>query len=518
MINATIKEVRVYRGSAVIRRSATVRLTAGLNELVVGGLSPRADPDSLRLFFPAGVVGRDVQIVSGASQATSDETAQQIDELQSRIETLKTMERLWIDNGSFVNRDAYTPDAVAAYLESLPARLSALREERRRLEKELREKQAQKETLKARDAFSRVRLILESPDDREVAFSLEYADTSAGWIATYEIHAAADAAQLQVINRARITQQTGEDWQDVRVTLYTGNPTARQEIPELQKVSLRFPQESALPVFASAMMGAGATGAPMMGMAALAPAPAPRLAVEEAQETEDETMTGYLLPGTRTVPSGATGTVADLQTITVPAELRVVCVPKLDSSAFLAAIIKTADWPLKPADAKIYLDENYCGETRVDPDMTAETFTLSLGRDERVGLSRETIRQKTEEVMFKGLKRVSAEYAIRVTNRTEKPLEIKVLDQLPVSEEKQIVVDCASTDGAAVDEETGKLTWLLTVAGKATEELRFAYTISHPKDKTIRFVRSGEQTGWWFCPSCGAKATGRFCPTCGRPR
>ena len=42
--------------------------------------------------------------------------------------------------------------------------------------------------------------------------------------------------------------------------------------------------------------------------------------------------------------------------------MRIVCIPKLDNNAYLAALIKTENWSLKPSSAKIYLNQNYCGE------------------------------------------------------------------------------------------------------------------------------------------------------------
>ena len=81
-----------------------------------------------------------------------------------------------------------------------------------------------------------------------------------------------------------------------------------------------------------------------------------------AEEADAETMTMYRLPGRYTIPSETLGSMVDLKTVSIPAEMRIVCIPKLDNNAYLAALIKTENWSLKPSSAKIYLNSNYCGE------------------------------------------------------------------------------------------------------------------------------------------------------------
>ncbi|MBQ6163390.1 MAG: hypothetical protein IJK23_02835 [Clostridia bacterium] len=79
-----------------------MRLCAGDNVVLICGLSDSADPDSLRLFFPSGVVGKDMRILSyqeAQPRLPSADAAEELAETQNRIQTLKTVEDLWIANG-----------------------------------------------------------------------------------------------------------------------------------------------------------------------------------------------------------------------------------------------------------------------------------------------------------------------------------------------------------------------------------------------------------------------------------
>ncbi len=526
MIFAPVDEVKVYQNGAVVRRKTTVSLQPGTNEVIISGLSDRADPDSLRLFFSPGVVGKDVQIFSlseAVGRLPSDDLNEEITELQSQSNTLKKMEELWFSNGNYESRGECSNETVESYLEALPGHLEKLRAQQRELCNKILALRAEKEKLEKKESFQVVRLILESADACEAGCEMEYFERSAQWKSTYELHAVADCDEISVVSRARITQQTGEDWENARVSLSTGNPTVQQKIPTLKKLGLRFElvyknrfKPNFLPLGAAKatrLEDDDFCSAPMMA----ASAPVEKMVMEDAEESEAQTMTIYNLPGRRTVPSGALGTMADLKTDKVRADMRIVCIPKLDNNAYLAAMVKTEDWPLKPSSAKIYLNENYCGEIYIAPNPAVEEiFMISLGRDERISIDREEIRSKTENVIFKGQKRRISEYAIRIGNKTDKTLTVLVWDQIPVSSEKQIIVDNVSADGASVDKDTGKLNWSVTVNGKSTVEKRLAYTVCYPKDKAFYEVLTDTASGFKRCPECGAYVEGEFCPECGR--
>lgn len=519
MILAPVESVKVYRNNAVVRRKATAFLQEGSNELVIFGISSTADADSLRLFFPSTVLGKDVQILplnETGDRLPSDEVEDEIVELQNRLDTLKTVEGLWITNGNFESRGECSSAVIEEYLDALPGHLESLRANRKEIEKLLTEAKEKQDKLKKKEFFRAIKLTIESSVSGVTDFEVEYSETNARWISTFEIHTLSDSKDISVLTRARITQSTGEDWENVILSLFTGNPAARQDIPVLKKLSLSFlPEPPKHNGAARGFMEMAAAGAmpPMMGMAM--PAPVMKMAMETAEEVDADTMVGYALPGRRTIISDTTGSVADLKSDTIPAEKRIVCVPKLDSNAYLAAIIKTVDWPLKPSNAKLYLNENYCGEVYVAPDMTEEVYMLSFGKDERIALSRDVVRSKTEDVLLKGQKRKISEFALRITNNQDKALDVIVSDQIPVSSDKQIVVDHIDASGASIDEETGKLNWNLTVNGKSTVEKRLSYTVTYPKDKQLCESRSDVNSGLKICSKCGAYVHGKFCPECG---
>lgn len=499
MIIAPIVEVKIYRNRAIVKRKATVGLRQGTNEVVISGISQYADPDSLRLFFTSGIIGKNIQITSLAEtveRLPSEDLDDEINELQSQIETLNSLQSLWLSNGNFQTRGECSYETIENYLESLPTHLEKLRTKQNELNRRINALKEQKKIQKQKETFQAIKLVLESPQDCDAECEIEYLEKSVQWKSTYEIHAASDFNQITVVSRARITQNTGEDWENVQVFLFTGSPADRQRIPILKKMELGLrpvflPPASA--PFAAAKCDSDFKSTELLRTSSEAVttdlSPVSRLSMEESEISDDETMTIYHLPGKYTVPSGTIGAMLDLKSDLITAEMRIVCVPKLDNNAYLAAFIKTEDWSLKPSFAKVYLNNNYCGEVYIAPNpSTEEVFMISLGRDERISLNYEIISAKTENLLFKGQKRKISEYAIRISNNSSSPQSVLIWDQIPISTDRQIAVENVLVDGASVDKETGKLSWSLTIEGKTTLKKRISYTVNYPKDKPLHEV------------------------------
>jgi hypothetical protein len=109
---------------------------------------------------------------------------------------------------------------------------------------------------------------------------------------------------------------------------------------------------------------------------------------------------------------------------------------------------------------------------------------LSLGRDEDISVKRLKVNDlKSETKFFGDSKRERLAFDITVKNNKNIPIEIEVLDQIPVSRQKEIVINLDEKDNAVYDETYGKLTWKITVPEHKSKNIRFAFNIKSPKSK-----------------------------------
>ena len=497
IVSSKATEVSVYRNSVSVTRTGSAALKEGRSTIFIRGMSKTAKSDSFSIRFPAEIQAVNIQVVNyeeTGEDPGSEKIAKELSELNYKAETYSMLIDLRTKNGDFSSRKDISVEEQEKYLESLPEKLSALHkaineinEEKEKVSKKLKEAEAEEEK-------PLIMVELECSKEGEYPFILQYQEASGRWEPKYEVRFTGEENPLDVYMKARIVQNSGEDWKQVKVTLYTGNPSASQTIPALPSVKLSIYEPPVERVRGkAAMMGASAAAmagdaqmmedaAPMMGMAM-----ANMAVMQTAQATvsEEETMTAFELPDLRDLLSDTDGNIADLQSFKVDANYNSLCIPCAKDTSFLTAAITSADWPLPAASASIYLKEVFAGNVYVNPDSEEDTFILSLGQDERLSVIRKELPEKTQGVFLKNQKKKSHEYLIKITNKSSEDIKVLLKDSVPVSTDKTITVDTTELSGGTVNEENGIINWDLKVAGHSSEEIKLAYTITWPKDKRL---------------------------------
>lgn len=523
-IQTTISAVQVYRRGAEITRKGSAVLEQGTNTIRILGLTGGSDMDTAKLFFPAGTALSDIRFSYETEDEPEDRPSAKITEditaLQRQKEIHELQISLWKSNGTFQGTGKPDLADVENYITRLPDRLNQLYEaindlnsRIRKLEKDLKEA----ERLESRPVITAV---LEVPAAGTYPFELQYHDAHAMWNFVYEIHTDA-AGPVIMKSRARISQSTDEDWENIPVSLLTSTPTGGN-VPELEPVYLSF-RKPARPLAKNALMGRNmmAMSAPMMAMmdsgndAAMAleeTVEMERIETEDAEVSSEETTTEYTLPGKKTIPSGTKGVMADLKAYELAAEYELLAVPKKDVHVYLAAKLKTKDLPSDiKGTAGVYLNGVYAGETAIAPDLTKETLKIPLGKAEGLQASRTEKKRRTSDALLKNQRTTEYVYELKLTNNRSTEATVVIQDQVPYSQEKPIIVEMKNNDQAEAAD-NGILTWKCAVGPKETKVLNLAYNISWPKDKQLYETAIPS-----VCPSCGQTVPDglKFCPECG---
>ena len=67
-------------------------------------------------------------------------------------------------------------------------------------------------------------------------------------------------------------------------------------------------------------------------------------------------------------------------------------------------------------------------------------------------------------------------------------IELKLIDQVPVSNNKGIDVELIEHSEANYNKQKGKLVWKLSINSNETIQKYFSYTIKHPEDQKVRGI------------------------------
>ncbi|MCR4951306.1 MAG: mucoidy inhibitor MuiA family protein [Solobacterium sp.] len=523
-IETIIRKVSLYRSGCTLTREGGVSLSAGTQACRIEGLTSGASTDSVRIRTSEGCTASGVQVMYPDEEEQKKRTEEidgQIALCDARMAAVDTQEALWKENIRFPKKENAELDLLLRYADLLPEKLEECAKKKAQLKKEKEQLLKQREEIEKKISRPYVTVLLTAEKEGTYYVQAEYNDYSASWNPVYEIRAEGEEDPLLLRLRAAMRQNTGEDWKDVPVTLYTGNPSVSGNIPVLPETHLKFREEvkyarmASAPMAKNMMLGAASA---MMDMA-MADGATAEMSFEEAAMTsaevnEGETMTEYVLPGVWSIVSDSSDVMADLNRKEIPCSYHVVSVPKKDAGAYLAAEVKTADLEdILNSSASVYLKGTYAGDVMINADLTKETYDLSLGKDETVKVKREQKKKYTSSVLLKGQTKTEYVYEITVVSNKKKDCRITVIDQIPVSDEKTIIVDKGELSGGKLNEESGEVKWDLTMKPQEKKVFTLSWTVSWPKDKKI--TETAVSSGSRFCPECGARVFGQFCPECG---
>lgn len=186
------------------------------------------------------------------------------------------------------------------------------------------------------------------------------------------------------------------------------------------------------------------------------------------------------------VPTNGKAQTATLKEYDVPATYKYYSVPKLDKDAFLLA--EVPDWEglnLLPGEANIIFEGTYIGKSFIDPSSTQDTINLTMGRDKRVVIKREKLKDFSSVKFLGTNKKQVFTYEITVKNNKKDEVNMLLKDQYPVSQNKEVEVELLESNNASVNEETGVITWKLKLAPGEVRKVRLSYSVKYPKDKIL---------------------------------
>ncbi|SIN74511.1 DUF4139 domain-containing protein [Chitinophaga niabensis] len=510
---ASLESVTVYRVGAELNHKARISLPKGRSELLINNVANVLDENSLQI-----AAGANVTIMSATFERNflKDENKSPAylkleDSLKvasrelTKTRNIRTSEEntlvLLDKNQSLHGNSASVAELIklADYYKTKQLELrnsvALLKEKEVVQEKQVTKIQQQLEELNANPDKNGGQLVLQVMAENAATtdISISYLTPNAYWTVYYDLRSDKTTEPLKILYKANVMQSTGIDWKKVKLTLSTGNPSQNGTAPVLSAWFLRYGTEYQLRgrVAGTQMQNRIQT---LEERAAPPAAPLAEMVVTQDKGIADFTTANEnQLSATFDIdipydiaPTGKQHSVT-LKEYTVPARYKYYAVPKADPDAFLMAEITDYEkFNFLPGEANIIFENMYVGKSFIDPNATSDTLNLSVGRDKKVIVKREKITDVAAGVKFLGSqKKQTFTYEIRVRNAKKEPVNLLLKDQYPVSTDKNMEVELLESSDAAVNTETGVLTWKLSIEPGETKKVRLSYSVKYPKDKII---------------------------------
>lgn len=526
-VNSQITDVTVFLQGAQVTRSLSASLEKGSNDLLLQGLATGINPQSIQVSAPADVLinsvmhevnyqkelpkTKRVAVIADSLQILRDLITQNTSALsliESERQLLAANQRLSGEQtGVDVAELEKNANFLRARLSEMEARKQALGKKRKEYDERtlVLTRQYQELNGALNQPSNDIRIKLESTSAKRVDIQVRYVVANAAWMPGYDVRAKDTQSPIQFEYRADVFQKTGEDWKDVNLTLSTGNPNVGGSYPVMAMWNLYaydaysgrktkgYALESVMDKATAAptTMDAEESGAELSEVVITGGSPAQ---FEDIQTTlanfttveAGATTAEFVIGIKQTCVSGDKPQQVNIQSTELKADYRHFAVPKLDKDAFLTAGI--TGWEalnLLPGTARIFFEGTYVTEAYIDPAITEDTLSLSLGRDRKVVIQRDLLKDftKARVIGFNREKTTAWEY--KVKNTKSSPVHLILEDQIPISQDKDIVVKVEEISGAKQDEVTGKLVWDLHLQPGETKTFRLIFSVKHPKNKPV---------------------------------
>ncbi len=349
----------------------------------------------------------------------------------------------------------------------------------------------------------------------EIPVNLSYYTNNAGWTAVYDVRVNSKTNKIKLVYKAMLSQTSGIDWKKTKLTLSTGTPTFGVAAPILSPwyLQLYVPgiysdlrkravqgnamrnniQSSISGKVAGLEVVTSGYGAYRINDEALAEVKTvdPSTLGQYTTLSQGQLNSNFEIDLPYDVPSDGQLQYVTIKDKEISAIFKNYAVPRIDKEAYLLAEI--ADWEsldLLPGDANIIMDDTYIGRSLIDPNTTADTLNLALGRDKRVEVKRSLVKELSSLKSSGGSNKQIFTYEIVVKNNKTADVNLLLKDQIPLSTIKEVEISLnEDNSNADVNKETGVLSWKLDLKPGEIKKLRFSYTVKYPKDKKIVILK-----------------------------
>jgi uncharacterized protein (TIGR02231 family) len=515
-----IDAVSVYPDGATVTRTIDFDAPAGESTLLASDLPTGLDPASLRVDTSeaAGIAiaGIDSTIATTNTPQPDASLAKALVDLQDKRNGVAASLSALQTKQSLIERYASTsslgpgkdgPDAAAlrASWNAVGDDLAQVNEAIRQHNVELRGLDEQITTLQAKNngrpagqQHTQLHIAFSTDQPAKGKLHISYLIGNAGWTPLYDARLDATKGSLEIVRRARIAQSTGEDWQDVALTISTAHASTGAAVPKLASSIINFLPEvaydAAAPSATASKQSLNRAEAPPPPMVAAAPAPLEKPA--PGHEIEAKTDLGgfqsvWVLPSRTTILSGPATKSLRLASFTQSPEIVARAAPALQQAAYLEAKFDHSDdTPLYPGRVSVYRDGLYVGQAEMPLATKGEPVRLGFGVDDRIKVDRVVTRKlDADSGVFHPTSSERRDYKISLRNGRPTPIKVSVEEAMPVSENKDITVEPSpkmtppTTKDA--DNRRGIQVWTFDLAPGATKDIGFGYKVTWPADQTV---------------------------------
>ncbi|HAZ24174.1 MAG TPA: hypothetical protein DCY95_05590, partial [Algoriphagus sp.] len=261
-IESQIQEVTLFLNGAQVFEKAQTSIPAGESIIIIKGLSPYLEEKSIQVKafgnLTIQAVNKRMDFLSEKDQSETVQKLQaEINKLDIsmqqdalRLEVLKEKISLLDANKNLRgNQGGPTAAEFRQALELYDTELMKIKTEQMNLDQKRAEKRVQIRQLEnqirsiqesKQESKSEIRVRVKAPSAGNAQLEFNYLVANAGWYPKYDVRVKNVNSPMAINYKAEVYQNTGVDWNQVKLRFSNGNPNQRGVAPQIDRWDLNY--------------------------------------------------------------------------------------------------------------------------------------------------------------------------------------------------------------------------------------------------------------------------------------
>jgi uncharacterized protein (TIGR02231 family) len=519
ILDSEIVAVTVYEKQALVTRKGVVSLTGVERELVITPLPVTLESESVRV-RGKGNIGVRLLGVSTDHLYTTEPVAERVAQLTKQIQQLETEKRnlqaqidaLALQSGFLTGLRDQTQEPFAQSISrknlSLSETLDFLnflgsqyseyaiasadcKVQQQEIDKQLQTLRTTLQRIQKPQTKENISVIVgvEVAGEGEFELEISYIVNGATWKPLYDLRVDTTKNILHLNYLAEVTQNTGENWTDVILTLSTAKTGKSMLPPKLQPWYIDIPSTDDFPVVASASLPLEEEKNPEDEFDNLETflTDVTEAEISKSELSQQGNVVTFKLNHKGDIPSNKSPHQTTIFYDDYPCKLEYIAIPSLVSFAYLQAKVKNSvnGANLLPGKAKIFRDDIFVGTTQLENVAPGQEFKLNLGIDEGLKIERDLVERQVDKKFMGNQRKITFAYRVVITNLLNQAANLKLTEQLPISRSEKIKVKLTRSNPQIQLGEMGILEWDLTIIPEGKQEIYYQFTVEHSPELQI---------------------------------
>jgi uncharacterized protein (TIGR02231 family) len=513
-VDSKIESAIIYLNGAEVEQNGKVNLQKGNNLIVFRGISPLLNPKSIRVSSEAEIsilsistktnyltkknelplikkLKDSLQIAEDALIASRDE----LDAFNIEKDMIQSNKSIGgSNNGVPVNDLKNSADFFRLRVQEINKNISKLAKKIKDLEILTGKYRNELNETNSRSSYSESEILILASSEIAGAtnIKLQYLVSNAGWVPCYEIKADDLSKPIELVYKAKVFNNTAIPWDNINITLSIADPSISITKPDMQpwyldyytknysynkgnqgymqniitdKKEISQNEEQILPIYQEQNI---------------------QISGEYEELDIPDLNTEFNIKSKYSIPSDDKPYMIDIEKYNLPASFKHFAVTKLDKGVFLLGrITGWQDLNLVDGFANVYYKGTYLGESLIKTRNVKDTLDLSLGRDEKVLVTRSKLKEYSSKQLIGPKLKETLSFELVAKNNRKDAVDIEILDQIPISKNSEIEVKEMELSGGEFNPVTGEVKWKYNLKPGESKKIILTFYIKYPKNQTI---------------------------------